>query len=117
MSGHSTLRATGATLPGPAPTVLGARDAARFTDQGEQALYASKVISYTAREVGDAQLPWRLVVAHAADGGAPAPAHPHPHPHPHDTLRIPRLPAAFIQAQRDYFGAHTYRRAEEPALK
>lgn len=46
LSGHAALRATGAALPGPTPTVLGERDAARFTDQVEQALYASKVISY-----------------------------------------------------------------------
>ncbi|MDX2704145.1 hypothetical protein PV350_14925, partial [Streptomyces sp. PA03-6a] len=115
-SGHTALRAIGATLSGPAPTVLGVRDAARLTDQGEQALYASKVISYAAREIGDAQLPWHLVVAHATRDGVPAPAFAAALAHC-DTLRTPRLPAALIQAQRDHFGAHTYRRTEEPALK
>ena len=30
-----------------------------------------------------------------------------------DTLRAERLPAALIQGQRDYFGAHTYRRTDD----
>lgn len=46
VSGYSRLRATGAALPGPASAYLGERDAARFADQVEQALYTSKVISY-----------------------------------------------------------------------
>jgi len=32
----------------------------------------------------------------------------------YDTLRSERLPANLIQAQRDYFGAHTYERIDEP---
>ena len=31
-----------------------------------------------------------------------------------DGLRSPRLPAALIQGQRDYFGAHTYQRTDMP---
>ncbi|NED89852.1 NADP-dependent phosphogluconate dehydrogenase, partial [Streptomyces sp. SID11233] len=30
----------------------------------------------------------------------------------YDALRAPRLPAALTQAQRDYFGAHTYQRVD-----
>ena len=30
----------------------------------------------------------------------------------YDSLRAERLPAALIQGQRDYFGAHTYRRTD-----
>ena len=32
----------------------------------------------------------------------------------YDSLRIDRLPAALIQGQRDYFGAHTYQRVDKP---
>jgi len=32
----------------------------------------------------------------------------------YDALRAERLPAALIQAQRDFFGAHTYRRTDRP---
>ena len=30
----------------------------------------------------------------------------------YDAVRAERLPAALVQAQRDYFGAHTYRRVD-----
>src|SRR5665811_1529579 len=33
-----------------------------------------------------------------------------------DALRAPWLPANLIQAQRDYFGAHTYHRVDEPGV-
>ena len=32
----------------------------------------------------------------------------------YDGIRADRLPAALIQAQRDFFGAHTYRRVDKP---
>ena len=32
----------------------------------------------------------------------------------YDGVRAERLPAALIQAQRDFFGAHTYRRTDRP---
>ena len=32
----------------------------------------------------------------------------------YDSLRSARLPANLIQAQRDYFGAHTYERTDKP---
>ena len=31
-----------------------------------------------------------------------------------DSYREPRLPANLLQAQRDYFGAHTYERTDKP---
>ena len=31
----------------------------------------------------------------------------------YDSLRAERLPATLIQAQRDFFGAHTYRRIDK----
>jgi 6-phosphogluconate dehydrogenase len=32
----------------------------------------------------------------------------------YDTYRTARLPANLLQAQRDYFGAHTYERIDKP---
>jgi 6-phosphogluconate dehydrogenase len=34
----------------------------------------------------------------------------------YDSLRAKRLPANLIQAQRDYFGAHTYERVDERGI-
>ncbi|MCW2874671.1 MAG: 6-phosphogluconate dehydrogenase, decarboxylating [Streptomyces oryziradicis] len=170
VSGHGELRRSAAGLPGPHPSVLDPRDAARFADQVEQALYASKVISYTqgfhqiqaagaefgwdidlgavaalwrggciiraaflddiraayaadpalpglladqrfATGVGEAQHAWRTVVASAARHGIAAPGFSASLAY-YDALRAERLPAALTQGQRDYFGAHTYRRTD-----
>ncbi|MEV7324207.1 NADP-dependent phosphogluconate dehydrogenase [Streptomyces sp. NPDC093970] len=64
-----------------------------------------------AREMADAQVPWRETVASAARRGIPVPAFSAALSH-YDTLRSPRLPAALLQGQRDYFGAHTYGRVD-----
>ncbi|MDT0436743.1 MULTISPECIES: NADP-dependent phosphogluconate dehydrogenase [Streptomyces] len=66
-----------------------------------------------AAEIGDAQVPWREVVASAARRGVPVPAFSAALAH-YDTLRAGRLPAALLQGQRDYFGAHGYRRTDRP---
>lgn len=47
LSGHAALRDASRSLPGPKATPLSEEDAARFADQVEQALYASKIVSYT----------------------------------------------------------------------
>ena len=54
---------------------------------------------------------WRRVVAQAALAGVPAPAFSSSLSY-YDALRAERLPAALIQAQRDFFGAHTYKRVD-----
>ncbi|WP_089100292.1 NADP-dependent phosphogluconate dehydrogenase [Streptomyces hyaluromycini] len=64
-----------------------------------------------AREIADAQVPWRETVASAARRGIPVPAFSAALSH-YDTLRADRLPAALLQGQRDYFGAHTYGRVD-----
>ncbi|MFJ8154479.1 NADP-dependent phosphogluconate dehydrogenase [Streptomyces sp. NPDC094468] len=64
-----------------------------------------------AREIAAAQVPWRETVASAARRGIPVPAFSAALAH-YDTLRSPRLPAALLQGQRDYFGAHTYGRVD-----
>jgi 6-phosphogluconate dehydrogenase len=55
---------------------------------------------------------WRRVVGVAARAGVPVPGFSAALSY-YDTLRAPRLPAALIQGQRDYFGAHTYRRVDD----
>ncbi|UNX56497.1 NADP-dependent phosphogluconate dehydrogenase [Georgenia sp. TF02-10] len=54
---------------------------------------------------------WRRVVAGAAQNGVPTPAFSSSLAY-YDGVRAERLPAALIQAQRDFFGAHTYRRVD-----
>ncbi|MFD4722666.1 NADP-dependent phosphogluconate dehydrogenase [Streptomyces sp. NPDC058423] len=170
LSGHVGLREASQSLPGPTPQPLGEADAARFAAQVEQALYASKIVSYTqgfhqiqagsdtygwnidlgavaaiwragciiraafldqirtafdtqpdlpsllsdkqfAEEIGAAQDDWRAVVAAAARQGVPTPGFSAALAY-YDALRARRLPAALTQAQRDFFGAHTYRRTD-----
>ncbi|MER6997912.1 NADP-dependent phosphogluconate dehydrogenase [Streptomyces sp. NPDC000410] len=170
LSGHAELREASRGLPGPVPQALGEEAAARFAEQVEQALYASKIVSYTqgfhqiragsdaydwgidlgavasiwragciiraafldrirgaydaqrdlpsllsdkqfADEIGAAQDDWRAVVAEAARQGVPTPGFSAALAY-YDALRARRLPAALTQGQRDYFGAHTYRRTD-----
>ncbi|MFD7445479.1 NADP-dependent phosphogluconate dehydrogenase [Streptomyces sp. NPDC059909] len=170
LSGHADLREASRDLPGPVPQPLGEEEAARFADQVEQALYASKIVSYTqgfhqikagsdaydwgidlgavasiwragciiraafldriraaydtrpelpsllsdkqfAEEIGAAQDDWRAVVAAAARQGVPTPGFSAALAY-YDALRASRLPAALTQGQRDFFGAHTYRRTD-----
>ncbi|WP_067969311.1 NADP-dependent phosphogluconate dehydrogenase [Mycolicibacter icosiumassiliensis] len=153
---------------------LGARpaDAARFTEDVRQALYASKIVAYAqgfnqiqagSAEYGwnvtpgdlatiwrggciirakflnrikeafdaDADLvsllaapyfrsaveaaidSWRRVVTTAISLGIPAPGFSSALAY-YDGLRTERLPAALTQAQRDYFGAHSYGRIDSP---
>jgi 6-phosphogluconate dehydrogenase len=59
------------------------------------------------------QAKWRQVVAAAADLGVPIPAFGSALAY-YDSYRAERLPANLLQAQRDYFGAHTYERVDRP---
>ncbi|MEV6421171.1 NADP-dependent phosphogluconate dehydrogenase [Streptomyces sp. NPDC051662] len=170
LSGHAALREASRELAGPTAAPLGEADAARFADQVEQALYASKIVSYTqgfhqiqagseeygwdidlgsvaaiwragciiraafldrirgafdtrpdlpsllsdkqfAEEIGAAQDDWRAVVAAAVHQGVPTPGFAAALAY-YDALRAERLPAALTQGQRDFFGAHTYRRTD-----
>jgi len=63
--------------------------------------------------VEGAQTKWRKVVATAAEVGIPTPAFSSALAY-FDSFRRERLPANLIQAQRDYFGAHTYERVDKP---
>ncbi|MFE6872062.1 NADP-dependent phosphogluconate dehydrogenase [Kitasatospora sp. NPDC057692] len=64
-----------------------------------------------AAEIADALPSWRSVVATAALRGIPVPAFSAALAY-YDTLRGEHLPAALIQGQRDFFGAHTYHRTD-----
>ncbi|MEX2093600.1 MAG: decarboxylating NADP(+)-dependent phosphogluconate dehydrogenase, partial [Pirellulales bacterium] len=68
---------------------------------------------YFSKAVQDVQDSWRNVVATAARLGIPVPAFSAALCY-YDGYRRERLPANLLQAQRDYFGAHTYERLDKP---
>lgn len=65
------------------------------------------------RTVEAAQQGWRRVVSTALTNGIPVPAFTTALNY-FDGYRSERLPANMLQAQRDYFGAHTYERTDKP---
>jgi 6-phosphogluconate dehydrogenase len=65
------------------------------------------------KAIKDCQRSWRNVVAMAAKKGIPVPAFSTALAF-YDGYRTERLPANLLQAQRDYFGAHTYERVDQP---
>ncbi|MGW6979056.1 NADP-dependent phosphogluconate dehydrogenase [Streptomyces sp. NPDC054932] len=170
VSGHADLRTAARGLAGPTATTLAPEEADAFAAQVEQALYASKIVSYTqgfhqiragseeydwnvdlgavaslwrggciiraafldriraayqaqpelpslladahfAEEIAAAQEGWRSVLVAAVRQGIPVPAFAASLAY-YDALRAERLPAALTQGQRDFFGAHTYRRTD-----
>ncbi len=56
---------------------------------------------------------WRSVVSLAVENGIPVPAFSASLGY-YDSYRSARLPANLLQAQRDFFGAHTYERTDKP---
>ncbi len=68
---------------------------------------------YFREAVDKAQAAWRKVVCTAAELGIPVPAFMTALAY-YDGYRAERLPANLLQAQRDYFGAHTYHRVDKP---
>ncbi len=66
---------------------------------------------YFAEALADCVDSWRRVVATAVTAGIPAPGFSAALAY-YDGLRTERLPAALIQGQRDFFGAHTYQRVD-----
>ena len=84
---------------------------AAFTRQAD--LENLLVDSDFREEVGAAQGAWRRTVGRAVQAGIPVPAMASGLAF-YDGYRRERLPANLIQAQRDYFGAHTYERVDRP---
>ena len=172
LSSKPAQRAAAAGFPGPEPAPLPEAEQADFIEAVRQALYASKIVSYSQGfdliKAGAAQyswdiklgdmakiwrggciirakflnritdayaespdLPlliaapyfreaiertnaaWRHVVGVAVSSGVPAPAFSASLAY-YDGLRASRLPAALVQGQRDFFGAHTYQRVDKP---
>jgi len=68
---------------------------------------------YFKTAVDKAQAGWRRVIAKAVELGIPVPALSTALAF-YDGYRSERLPANLLQAQRDYFGAHTYERLDSP---
>ena len=68
---------------------------------------------YFKDKLAEAQSGWRNVVAQAVVNGVPAPCMTAALEY-YDGYRTERLPANLLQAQRDYFGAHTYERTDRP---
>lgn len=62
--------------------------------------------------IDECQTSWRKVVAKAAELGIPTPAFSSALAY-YDSYRSAVLPANLLQAQRDYFGAHTYERIDK----
>lgn len=66
---------------------------------------------YFKAVIARTQTAWRNVVATAAQLGIPTPAFSSALAY-YDSYRCERLPANLLQAQRDFFGAHTYERVD-----
>ena len=68
---------------------------------------------YFQQAIAQSQASWRRVIAQAVEHGVPVPAFSSALAY-FDGYRSDRLPANLLQAQRDYFGAHTYERIDKP---
>jgi 6-phosphogluconate dehydrogenase len=68
---------------------------------------------YFKEVIDRTQAAWRRVIALAVTNGIPTPAFSSALAY-YDSYRSERLPANILQAQRDYFGAHTYERVDRP---
>ena len=93
---------------------------ARFLGRITEAYAAGEVdgnlvtAPYFAQALNGAQAAWRQVVAQAMLAGVPVPAMAASLAW-FDSMRSPRLSANLLQAQRDFFGAHTFERIDRPA--
>jgi 6-phosphogluconate dehydrogenase len=69
--------------------------------------------SFFSGAINQYQTSWRKALVHAIELGVPTPAFSTALAF-FDGFRTGRLPANLLQAQRDYFGAHTYERIDRP---
>jgi 6-phosphogluconate dehydrogenase len=93
--------------------IIRARFLNRITDAYAEnpGLVALVTAPYFTEAITGTQEAWRRVVAGAAQSGIPTPAFSSSLAY-YDGLRAERLPAALVQGQRDFFGAHTYKRVD-----
>ncbi|NLA59334.1 MAG: NADP-dependent phosphogluconate dehydrogenase [Firmicutes bacterium] len=94
---------------------------ARFLDEIAAAFARQPDLSnllldpYFKQAIDEGQPAWRRVVAAGAAYGVPVPGFGSALFY-YDSYRREHLPANLVQAQRDYFGAHTYRRVDMPGV-
>jgi 6-phosphogluconate dehydrogenase len=94
---------------------------ARFLTRVQQAFKAQADLELLAlaedfaQELARREAAWRRVVGSASAAGLPVPGLSASLAW-FDTLRLARGSAALIQAQRDYFGSHTYERVDRPGV-
>ena len=92
---------------------------ARFLDKIKEAFDRDPALAnllldeFFRGEIARCEKSWRQVVAQAVLSGVPVPAFSSALAY-YDGYRSERLPANLLQAQRDYFGAHTYERVDRP---
>jgi 6-phosphogluconate dehydrogenase len=92
---------------------------AQFLDRITEAYRAAPGLAnlllapYFRQQIEQGQAAWRRVIAAAVTNGLPVPAFSSALAY-YDGYRRERLPANMLQAQRDYFGAHTYERVDRP---
>ena len=93
--------------------IIRARFLQKITDayQRDKNLTNLMLDPYFKRKINAAQANWRHVVSLASIAGVPCPAFMSALSY-YDSYRSTRLPANLLQAQRDYFGAHTYERVD-----
>jgi 6-phosphogluconate dehydrogenase len=81
----------------------------------DSALHNLLLDRYFTRAIRKAQPKWRIVLSTAIKYGVAAPAFSASLAY-FDSYRSARLPANLLQAQRDFFGAHTYERIDKPGV-
>jgi 6-phosphogluconate dehydrogenase len=93
--------------------IIRARFLNRITDAyaSEDEVVNLLTVPYFRDAVAEAQDAWRRVIARAVELGIPVPAFSSCLAY-YDGYRRARGPASLIQGQRDFFGAHTYRRTD-----
>ncbi|MEZ0447744.1 NADP-dependent phosphogluconate dehydrogenase [Cellulomonas sp. ICMP 17802] len=94
--------------------IIRARFLNRITEAYERDAHLPLLLAdeYFTGAVGNGVEAWRRIVSGAALHGVPTPAFSSSLAY-YDGVRAERLPAALIQAQRDFFGAHTYKRTDK----
>ena len=95
--------------------IIRARFLNRITEayRAEPGLANLMLAPFFCAALNAAQAAWREVVATAVGHGIPVPAMAASLAY-YDAYRSARLPANLLQAQRDFFGAHTYERIDRP---
>ncbi|HLP41323.1 MAG TPA: decarboxylating NADP(+)-dependent phosphogluconate dehydrogenase [Fibrobacteria bacterium] len=94
---------------------------ARFLEEINKAFLAEPNLAnlilapYFTDVIRKSQANWRLAVSEASKNGLAIPAFSSALAY-YDSYRGASLPANLLQAQRDYFGAHTYERVDKPGI-